>query len=74
MLHANSLEVVTEVKYKNPEYFQPIAAQTVLLGLTEYAHSMPGVEEYVEDLAKEHAKGTFVDVEWSVVVGRKGVV
>lgn len=74
MLEKHGLEVVAEDKHHNPDYYQPIAAQTVLLGLAEYLYMNPSAELYQEELAKEHAGGTFVDVTWSVVVGRKGPV
>lgn len=51
-LQRNGLEVITEEKLRNPDYYQPIAAQTVLLGLAEYLYKDPSVETYQEELAK----------------------
>lgn len=60
-----------EEKYKNPPHLQPIAAQTMLLGMAEHAHHSPGVEALQEKVAKENKEGAFVDMQWTCVVGRK---
>jgi hypothetical protein len=67
----HGLEVVAEDKFDNPDYYQQIAAQTVLMGLGEYLHANPGIEKYQEGLAAEHAQGAYVDVKWTCVVARK---
>jgi hypothetical protein len=46
----------------------------VLLSLAEYMYSDPSIEEYLEELAKEHTEGAFVDVTWTCAVGRKGPI
>lgn len=65
------LNLVAEDKHNNPDYYMPIAAQTVLLGLAEYLHRDPGIEVYQEQLASEHSSGMFVDVTWTCVVAQK---
>lgn len=65
---------MAEDQHRNPVYYQPIGAQTVLLGLAEYLYRDSSVERYQEELAKEHAEGAFVDVTWTCVVGRKNSV
>ncbi|KAF2197605.1 S-adenosyl-L-methionine-dependent methyltransferase [Delitschia confertaspora ATCC 74209] len=65
------VQVEVEDKFTNPDRYLPIAAQTFLLGLTEYLYKNPEVEKYQEQLAMEHAGGAFVDVACTFVVGRK---
>jgi hypothetical protein len=65
------LKVVVEDKHHNPDYYLPIAAQTVLLGLAEYLYKDPGIEKYQEQLAQEHSEGAYVDVTWTCVVARR---
>jgi hypothetical protein len=64
------LEVLVEDKLKNPDYYLPIEAQTVLLGLAEYLYKDPSVEKYQEQLATEHSQGVFVDLKFTCVVAR----
>ena len=67
----NGLSVITAEHHKNPDHFQPIGAQTVLMGLGEYLYSDASIANYQEALSEEHAKGAFVDLTWTCVVGRK---
>jgi hypothetical protein len=43
----------------------------VLMGLGEYLYSDASIANYQEALSEEHAKGVFVDLTWTCVVGRK---
>jgi hypothetical protein len=63
--------VLVKDKYKNSDYYLPIAAQTVLLGLDEYLYKDPEVEKYQDQLALEHSEGAYVDVTWTCIVARK---
>lgn len=72
-MEQKGLKVVAEDKHKNPDYYLPIAAQTVLLGLAEYLYKDPAIEKYQESLAQEHNKGSYVDVTWTCVVARKAL-
>jgi hypothetical protein len=54
--------VWVEDKHENPNYYLPIAAQMVLLGLAEYLYKDPGIEKYQAQLASEHSEGAYVDV------------
>ncbi|KAF2869228.1 S-adenosyl-L-methionine-dependent methyltransferase [Massariosphaeria phaeospora] len=67
------LEVLVEEKHENSQHYLPVGAQTVLLGLSEYLYANPNIEEYIEQLAGEHAAGAYVDVKWTCVVSRKTI-
>jgi hypothetical protein len=65
--------VLVEDKHNNPDYYLPIAAQTFLLGLSEYLYKDPEIEKYQEQLALEHSEGSYVDVTWTCVVARRDI-
>ena len=63
--------MLAEDEHKNPDYYLPIAAQTVLLGLAEYLYKDPQIETYQEQLALEHSEGSYVDLTWTCVVAQR---
>ncbi|KAF2654305.1 S-adenosyl-L-methionine-dependent methyltransferase [Lophiostoma macrostomum CBS 122681] len=67
----NGLDVEVVEKHRTPDHFQPVGAQTVLMGIGEYLHSDASMAVYQEALSEEHARGAFVDLTWTCVVGRK---
>lgn len=68
------LKIIAKEVYSNPDHYQPVAAQSFLAGLDEYAYQQHGngeVEKYQEQLSREFGEGAFVDVSYTCVVGCK---
>ena len=58
----------------NPDHYQPIASQSWLAGIEEYLHQQEKggeLERFQKQLVAEARAGAFVDVKYTLVVGRK---
>lgn len=62
--------MVAEEKHTTLDYYLPISAQASIMGLAEYSGQSPEIQQYQEELTKEHAEGALVDVTMSCRVGR----
>jgi hypothetical protein len=74
LLAQNGLEVIADDKLNNPDRYQPVASQSWLAGIQEYSYQQAQgdqLESFQKQLIEEAEAGAFVDVKYSVVVGRK---
>ncbi|KAF2246152.1 S-adenosyl-L-methionine-dependent methyltransferase [Trematosphaeria pertusa] len=69
----HNLEVIVDETLSTPDRYQPIATQSWLAGLQEYRYQEQGsqLEEYQKQLIQEAKAGAFVDVKYTLLVGRK---
>ncbi|KAF2649033.1 S-adenosyl-L-methionine-dependent methyltransferase [Lophiostoma macrostomum CBS 122681] len=71
LFRANNLQAVVDEQYENPAYYRPIAAQSALIGLEEFMHVRPDLQDLQEKIGEEFQKGAIVNVRYSCVVGKK---
>jgi hypothetical protein len=72
----NELEVIADDILSNPDRYQPVASQSWLAGIQEYAYQQAQgdhLETFQKQLVEEAEAGAFVDVKYSLVVVRKRV-
>jgi hypothetical protein len=70
----NGLEVVADDTLGNPDHYQMVAQQSWLAGIQEYAYQQEQgdqLEAFQKQLVEEAEAGAFVDVKYTLVVGRK---
>jgi hypothetical protein len=74
VLRDQGAEVVSDETLANPDHFQPLASQSWLAGFEEYVYAQQyrgKLEELQRQLHDEAKAGAFVDVKYTLVVGRK---
>jgi hypothetical protein len=68
------VEVVSDETLSSPDHLQPVSSLSWVLGIEEYRYrqiEIGELERLQEQLMVEAKAGAFVDVKYTLVVGRK---
>jgi hypothetical protein len=77
LFRKQDMEVVSDETLSCPDQFQPIAAQSWMAGIEEYRYQQMEagqLEQLQKQLLEEAQGGAFVDVKYTLVIGRKSGV
>ncbi|KAF2706115.1 S-adenosyl-L-methionine-dependent methyltransferase [Pleomassaria siparia CBS 279.74] len=77
LFRKQNMEVIADETLSNPDQYQPIASQSWLVGIEEYLYQQKEggqLEQLQKQLMEEAQGGAFVDVKYTLVLGRKSSV